>query len=625
MTNYESIYPGANYLLDPNYGFMGYRIPASELGATTSIQTANQLKEVTNLLNQGITTAEISLIDPNVFEMVPKQHMKELDRMAKLTGAELTLHAPIIDPSGFTQQGWSEENREVAERQFEEFVKRGHELSPEGNMPVTIHASLAPGSETSPLSKGLIEEYKEQIRKQEKREPTAEDINMLTERRMIAVDQQTGEFIPLEREKLYGPQYPKGKLHTPAEKLDMANYSRWTDGITNLAFYKKQADEFIGGGQPELQPFLDKLERGEELTQEDIQRYSPQLQQLEKGKLFLENVQASFRTFFEQAAKYPDERQIEIIGGKEINAKEITKKILNNISEDWNKFNEEAKKEKLRGDEPQFIIKQSNLLDKSISMLKGIPTPQKFKPVESFVKDKASETLSNVAVSSYKTFGDKSPIISIENPPYGSAIASGKDLKDLVLEIRKKFIEKLKAEGKSGSEAKRAAEKLIGATWDTSHMNMIRRQGFGPEQIVKETKEIAPFVKHVHLNDNFGSTHTDLPPGMGTVPVSEVMKELEKAKFKGKKIFEGGNWFQHFQTTPFPYQLQGAGSPLYSTLPAASPYWNQLGIPGAYFMGQGPINPPIHHQTFGAGFTTLPIELGGEMPGPERGRLATAA
>lgn len=628
MVNYESIYPGANYLLDPNYGFMGYRIPASELGATTSIQTANQLKEVTNLLNQGITTAEISLINPEVFEMVPKQHIKELDRMAKLTGAELTLHAPIIDPSGFTQQGWSEENREVAERQFEEFVKRGHELSPKGNMPVTIHASLAPGSETSPIPKELIEEYKEQIRKQEKREPTTEDINMLTERRMIAVDQQTGEFIPLEREKVFGPRIPEGEIWTPQKKLESANATRWTDAITNLAFYKKNADDILRGAKPNFAPFMEKLKRGEDLTEEEQKiAEAPEIEQLHKGALFLENVEQSLRPLFEKAAKFP---------GGDTESKKETKKILNDISMNWKDFIKEAGKGMSY---KESILKKSELLDNSINQLRELGSlqktkdgriieinpPEQFKPVESFVKDKASETLSNVAASSYKKFGEKSPVISIENPPYGTALSSGKELKSLIEETRKKFEDKLVKEGKSKGEAKRAAERLIGATWDTSHINILRKQGFGPEKIIEETKEIAPFVKHVHFNDNFGSTHTDLPPGMGEVPMSEVMKELEKAEFKGKKIFEGGNWFQHFQTTPFPYQLQGAGSPLYSTLPATSPYWNQLGIPGAYFIGQGPINPFIHHQTFGAGFTTLPIELGGEMPGPERGRLATAA
>ena len=31
----------------------------------------------------------------------------------------------------------------------------------------------------------------------------------------------------------------------------------------------------------------------------------------------------------------------------------------------------------------------------------------------------------------------------------------------------------------------------------------------------------------------------------------------------------------------------------------------------------GPINPQIHHSIYGAGFTTLPAELGGEMPGTQ--------
>lgn len=604
MVNYEAIYPGATYLLDPNYNFIGYRIPVGELGATTSIQSANQLKEVTNLLNQGMVTTELSLIDPSVFEMIPKQHLKEIQRLNKLTGAETTLHAPTMDPSGFTQQGWSEENREATERQFTEFVKRSQELSPEGNIPVTIHASVVPGSEIIPETHRLV------TPEEKGKGPVLG--------RMIAVDQETGQFVPLEREKLYAPEYPKGKIKTPEERLDMANYTRWTDGITNLAFYKKQADEFIGQGQAELQPFLEKLERKEELTEEEIQRYSPQLQQLEKGKLFLDNVQASFRTFFEQAAKYP--------GGDE-KSKETTIKILNNISKDWKKFGEEAEKEGLTP--PQFIIKQSNLLDNSISKLrilgsgKGAPeAPQKFKPIEDFTKDKASETLSNVALNSYKKFGEKSPIISIENPPYGTALSSGEELKSLIKETRRKFEDKLVRQGKSKGEAERAAERLIGATWDTSHISMIRNQGFGPEKIVEETKAIAPFVKHVHFNDNFGSTHTDLPPGMGTVPLPKVLKELEKAKYKGKKVSEMGGFVQHFQTSPFAYQLESVSSPVF-TSPGL--YWNQLGIPGAYYGGQGPINPPIHHSLYRAGFTNLPVELGGEMPGLERGRMAQAA
>jgi len=73
---------------------------------------------------------------------------------------------------------------------------------------------------------------------------------------------------------------------------------------------------------------------------------------------------------------------------------------------------------------------------------------------------------------------------------------------------------------------KQAAEKLIGATWDVGHINMIRRQGFGKEDIIKEAEKIAPVVKHIHLSDNFGFEHTELPMGMGNVPIKEIMKKL---------------------------------------------------------------------------------------------------
>ena len=106
-------------LLPYPYGeiFTGYRIPAGQLGATTSVQTANQIREVSNLLNQGIKAVEVSMIQPEVFEMIPDQHLKEINRLSKLTGTETSLHAPIIDPSGFTQQGWDEVYREEAENQ----------------------------------------------------------------------------------------------------------------------------------------------------------------------------------------------------------------------------------------------------------------------------------------------------------------------------------------------------------------------------------------------------------------------------------------------------------------------------------------------------------------------------
>lgn len=601
MTDYEVTYPGADYLLDANYGFTGYRIPAGSIGASTGIQTANQLGDVNNYLNQGMNVVELSTIDPGVLEMIPKEHFKEIERLNKLTGASTTIHSPQLDPAGMTQQGWSEDNRKEVERQFESVMERSHELNPNGNIPVTIHSSMMPGSELLPAKYAELAEGEE-----DKKEVLG---------RMVAVNQETGELTALKREKMFGPQYPEGEIWTPERRLKNANDTQWINSITNLAFYKKEADEVIGRSNPELQPLYDRLEKGE-MTEEEIKRYQPQLMQINKANLFLSNIASSFRNSYEQVAKYGDEN---------------AKKVLRNISEEWQKFNEENRKLGIRdAGDPRFTIRQSKLLDNSIGQLqmigetKDMPNgPQIFRAIEDFSKEKASETLSNVAIQSYKKFKNTSPIISIENPPYGSALATGEDLKNLVQETRKKFVDKLVKEGTSRSEAERAAEKLVGATWDTSHISMIRKQGFGSDKVIEETKKIAPFIKHVHLNDNFGHTHTDLPPGMGDLPMKEIVKEIQEKAPGTKKIFEGGNFFQQFKYPPHAQVLGEMGSSVYSL--DTGPYWNQVGGFGNYYMGHGLINPPIHHSIYGAGLTTLPVDLGGEMPGQERGRFAQAA
>lgn len=613
MVSFETIYPGTTYLLDPSYNFLGYRVPVSEMGGTTSIQTANQLREVSKLLNQGMKTTEVSVIQPEVFEMMPDEHLKEITRLNELTGAESTLHAPLVEPSGVdTQQwSWSEQNRVAAEEQLKQVMTRSHKLNKQGNMPVTVHASNLPGTEMIP--------------EQEKGKGPETG-------RMIAIDQETGRPTNLEREETYWPgrtEFPEGKkakgeIFTPEERLEAINETQWKKTITDLDFYKKEADEIITRAEPNLFPYFEKLEKGEKLTQEELREYLPALEQFNRAGRFIQNVRLSFQNIFEKAARFSDldEPAIDPKTGK----KTTVRGVLNNLSDEWKKLQKETEGVAKKGAEsfhryqPEYIIKQSRLLDDSMATLQQLPSPKQFIQIEDFAKDKSSETLANVALHAYKKFGEKAPIVSVENPPYGMAIASGKDLKELIKQTRNKFVEKAVKEGKSRGEAQRVAERLIGATWDTSHISMMRKQGFKGEDVTKETKEIAKYVKHLHYNDNFGSTHTDLPPGMGSLPMKDILKELEKGGFKGKRIFEGGNFFQHFQESPFVYTLETGGAPVY----AGGPTWNQVwGYFSPYYAGHGPVNPAIHHQTYGAGFQTLPVELGGEIPGG-RDRLAGA-
>lgn len=595
MVSYERIYPGATYMLDPSYNFIGYRVPTGSIGGTTSIQTANQLKEINKLLNQGMKVTELSVVHPEVFEMIPKEHLTEIKRLNELTGAETTVHAPTMDPSGFTDQGWSEENRKAAERQFSEIVKRSHEVSKDGNIPVTIHASVIPGSEKIPITHELVTE-------EERAEAKGPVLG-----RMIAVNQETGQFVPLEREKKFYPGEvgvkPEGKIYTPEEELKMLNDTHWDNQLSQLIFYKERGDEL-------MTKFAGLLTQQPILSDKDIKNLAPEQQSafhnVMNADTYNKNAYQSMLGFFNQAYKYSDKKG---------------KKQLEEASKDFRKDLEKLKHTDMIGGAIGFSDALQKLIRKMqvITMpdeKSGRQAPQLYAPVEEFVQKKAAETFSNVALNAYKKYGDKAPIVSVENPPYGQAVASGKDLKKLVQNTRKEFIEKLMKDPKhklTRKEAEAAAERLIGVTWDTSHISMMRKQGFPGEEVVKETKEVAPMVKHLHYNDNFGSTHTDLPPGMGSLPMKDILKELEKGKFKGKRIFEGGNFFQHFQTSPFFYTLESGGAPIYTG--AAGPFWNQLGMLGVYYSGHGPVNPAVHHQTYGAGFQNLPIELGGEMAG----------
>jgi hypothetical protein len=232
-------------------------------------------------------------------------------------------------------------------------------------------------------------------------------------------------------------------------------------------------------------------------------------------------------------------------------------------------------------------------------------------PIEDFAVEKSAQTFGNAAFAAFKKFKDNTPIISIENPPVGHALSTGEDLRNVIEGSRKVFIEKLmKEEHKSEKEAKKIAEKLIGATWDVGHINILRKQGFGKEDIIKESEKIRPYLKHVHLSDNFGLEHTELPMGMGNVPFKEIMEKLGKEGFEAKKLIEAGDWWQQ-QMNPIQASLEGLGTPIYAN--QTTPYWNQA--PG-FFQGynsglEGAYLPSQNYGLWGTYFSQLPTELGG--------------
>ncbi|MEK6842627.1 MAG: TIM barrel protein, partial [Nanoarchaeota archaeon] len=249
-------------------------------------------------------------------------------------------------------------------------------------------------------------------------------------------------------------------------------------------------------------------------------------------------------------------------------------------------------------------------------------SPEIYVPIEKFAIEKSSESFGNAAWGAYKKLKGKNvPILTIENPPAGFALSTGEDIKNIVKASREQFVKNAVSNNISESEARKQAEKLIGATWDVGHINMLRKFGYSDEELVEETKKIAPLLKHVHLSDNFGFEHTELPMGMGNVPLKEMMKELGKKGFEARKIIEAAAWWQHWKTPPFQETLEAVGSPIYGMKMA--PYWSQApGLYQGYFSGFGQMLPQINYETFGAGFSRLPSELGGQIQGAQGGRMS---
>jgi len=578
----EPLYQGGYSTFRSSYGdkefFTGYHIPARDLSLTTDPRVANILQEVSSKLSTGVKQIEVSTASPEIFESVPKQHLKEINRLSKLTGVDISVHAPVVEPSGFTQQGFSESSRNAIERQMKQFVERAHEINPEGNIPVVFHSSAG-------LPSDIVEKN-----------------------RVLIINKDTGQMSAISKEPMHYPgreDMEKGKVESSENQIKIANLTDWDSSLLQINFYKESADKILSENAPLINHLIKDLKENKIDFKNLKEPQRGAFGRMENAETYLTTVQQHVNSLFNKAYKFGTEEQ---------------KKKLTEISEEYRKQSENI--------HPYDTMAKSNVIQDLIHTLKNpILTPEIIYSLSEFTKDKSTETFANVALNAYDKFKNKAPIISIENPPAGGAFSTGEELKGIVEESRKKFIERAikpkdqKGLGISRSEAEEQAKKLIGATWDVGHINMLRKYGYDSKDIIKETEKIAPLVKHVHLSDNFGFEHTELPMGMGNVPMKEIMEKLGKEGFEGKKVIEASSWWQHFKTPPVKESLQAFGSPIYSMQMA--PYWNQaLGFQQDYYSGLGTTFPQINYETFGAGFSQLPLELGGQRPGAQGSRMS---
>ena len=612
MLNYKgdnliTEYSGGYDTFKPNKGydsvFTGYNIPSGQFGMSTDARTANVLQEVNTKLNSGMKTTELSQVSPEVFEAVPKGQLKEVNRLAKLTGTEVTLHAPVVEPSGISQQGFEETTRQATERAMKLAMDRANELNPDKSSPVTFHSSAQlPGSQWRPTEDGKEQNTIIAVNRDTgKLAPLKEEIKYYPDKMIKSeIKEKLKNLTPEQRsEELKKPEnrisLEEGEYQKPQDQLRIINGSEWDNSLNQLFFNKERADEILTKEGSKIQHLFKGVEEG---------RYSPKnfneeqknvYNKFRTAEIYLEDVHKQISSLFSKAYEFGDEKQREYLKGLSQN------------------FQKQLEKD-------PSPINQSKAMTEIVQGL-GEITPQMYVPIEEFATDKTAETFSNVALHSYKKYKDNAPIVSIENPPYGGALASGEDLKKLIEETRKRFIDKAVKEGINKSEAQKQAERLIGATWDLGHINMMRKEGFGKEEIAKQSKEISKMVKHVHLSDNFGLEHTELPMGMGNTPTKEIMENLGKEGYNAKKIVEAMHWWQHFKSPPTAETFGAFGSPIYAD--GVGPYWNQTpGFHQDYYGGRGMMLPQTNYEMMGAGFSQLPSEVGGQRQGAGGSRMS---
>jgi len=599
------------------------------IGAPTSPQTANQLQEATSRLNAGVKNVELSIVDPQVFESIPVEHFKEVKRLSELTGSKASLHFPAqIDLAGFQggQQGmaWSESDRKRAYFQLKSGIDRAADMG--NNTILNVHSS------------GGVPAYEWQAEKHLGEEGYPEE----GKRKIYIMDRDSNRVTaaPEYEEKEY---FHGKKTWQPKERIKNLNETQWTQEQLQLFNYEKEKAEIndrLDRIRIQTMPLIEGDKKGV-LTDQEMNQLQNNIKEINIMGGHIREINQHLNSKIEDLhhmfSKFtPEEDQKKFLNSDEGKVyREIVRESAekHNLREDekererklisyLKKFdnNEQKAHEALRRD---IIVDEQRL----INTIQSMPTPKRFVTTDEFAKEKLSKTVSDSAFYAYDEYGKNAPVISVENVMPDWTLGKGDTLREAVLESRKQFAEKLvKEKHMSKPEAGKVAEKLIGATWDVGHIAQLKKFGYTDKQIAREAREIASVVKHVHITDNFGFNDTHLPPGMGTVPIKEQLKEIrgklgEEEYGKLAHIVEAGGFVAQFKTSPHPETLKYFNSPLYTH--KSDLYWNTVAdFNTEYNMGYNITFPQKHFETYGAGFSNLPTELGGQAQQKEGSRFS---
>jgi hypothetical protein len=602
--------------MDPNKAPSNIQWANAYLGASTSLEPGKAMKDFLSLPASGIENVELSVIDPQKFESIPREMFSEARRLGKLLIHDFTkdgrptpisVHAPMMEATGFAENKFDENQWRATQQHLNSIVEKAALVGP--NVPLNIHASQLPADQNLYNPKKAGEMLKELERYEQVAGGKDQELrNYLSQgiipQMMIAVDPVSGQLTAVQGE-FREPAPGLRHFWSPQDKLNNQNRTQWDEMKRHIFDYfaERQRTEDLMKTPGMLPQDIDVLKK----------RY------------------ASYDQDFSSA----------------------TFTTLDHVYRaDPGVFTEDEKKTIKQAYLEQDAAKVAKILG-SIGTRERPKPPRLLIPAEEFTLPKAAETFASAAMRSYDISSNpekflskedakdiraagimgvaQAPIITIENET-DRAFARGDSLRLLVDKSRKMFEDKLVAEKHIPQQkAKEISEQIIGATWDVGHINLMKRYGYNEEQIAAEIKKIKDVVKHVHIHDNFGSFDAHLAPGMGNVPIQAILKELQtEGKMpKGVRgIVEAGGYVMNFGENPTLKTLEYFRAPAYGF--QGAPSWGgESPMAGGYFMGSsaysagyGLMLPPIHYSEYGAGFTGLPPSLAAVPGTAQRSQFA---
>jgi sugar phosphate isomerase/epimerase len=589
-------------MVQENFTFEWKHVNAMDFGSYgigASVSPAgSQLINTNAAMNWGVNQLELSMgLEFNHQQMghvasFGKIEREEIARLSRLNSVNLSVHAPPnVEPAGFRQGAFSEDARRDAIRELKQSIDAADQIAAKAgvqHMPVVIHSTQYPLGSPAPHE------------------------------RIVAVQRDSGQVIPLEKKEY---SYPGGYLKklgliSKEEVLGVGNFRQQREQTLDreeLAEYRKRIAEMKHNGLWDYEhTFKDKQ------VIENREFINPM------GMLKIENTE-TMRNLDRQAANV--RYSMDFAESRLIQARQAQDPVrMRDAAADIATYRKEM-------DHIKAVKKHYE------DTFGGQPVQL----AENYAKEKIAKSIAELAEYSYKK--DTQPMIAVENWVPESVGGDPQKVAQILAAARNEFKQRLMEKQRySPDKAHQISEKMIGATLDIGHTNLWKKYTkwdeaeqkfveYTNEDIKKWVKDIYPYLKHVHVADNFGDIDAHIPVGWGTVPVKELMGELRQRGFSGRVIFETFGAPQ-LSTYGLSGGAFGIAESLYQTgmpLVPGGPSWEEAA--GSYFRsGYGFTGIPQPGGTYwpdvgqyAVGFTGLPYSTGSRIGGGREGQQFTGA